>query len=72
MIPYRSRFDGFHAAGLGVEDVPRPLRQQQILGERQHRLRNPDDSAGAGATDSARQQRGSILDPDRRSKLDAD
>src|SRR5271165_7007875 len=25
------------AAGLGVEDVPRPLRQQQVLGERQRR-----------------------------------
>jgi len=26
LIPYRGRFDGFHALpGLGVEDVPRPL-----------------------------------------------
>src|SRR6185312_7277872 len=25
------------AAGLGVEDLPRPLRQQQVLGERQRR-----------------------------------
>src|SRR5271165_1171006 len=38
LIPYRGRFDGFHALpGLGVEDVPRPLRQQQVLGERQRR-----------------------------------
>ena len=36
LIPYRGRFDGFHAlAGLGVEDLPGPVRQQQILGERQ-------------------------------------
>src|SRR5271166_1785261 len=38
LIPYRGRFDGFHALpGLGVEDVPRSLRQQQVLGERQRR-----------------------------------
>ena len=36
LIPYRSRFDGFHAiASFGVEDLPRPVRQQQILRKRQ-------------------------------------
>ena len=38
LIPYRGRFDGFHALlGLGVEDPPGPVRQQQILGQRQRR-----------------------------------
>jgi hypothetical protein len=36
LVAYRARFDGFHAsAASAFEDVPGPLRQQQILGERQ-------------------------------------
>jgi hypothetical protein len=33
LVPYAGRFDGFHAAaGLGLEDLPGALRQQQVLG----------------------------------------
>ena len=38
LIAYRGRFDGFHStAGVGVQDVPRALRQQPLLGQRQRR-----------------------------------
>src|SRR5215204_1903305 len=36
LVPYAGRFDGFHAvAGVGLEDLPGALRQQQVLGDGQ-------------------------------------
>ena len=33
LVPYVGRFDGFHAVhGVGVEDLPRAVRQQPLLG----------------------------------------
>ena len=33
LVPYAGRFDGFHArACVGLEDLPRSVRQQQVLG----------------------------------------
>ena len=38
LVPLRGRFDGFHAvSACGVEDLPRSLRQQQILGQGERR-----------------------------------
>ena len=35
LMPYRGPFDGFHATtAVGVEDLPRAVRQQQVLGRR--------------------------------------
>src|SRR5271156_2265705 len=46
LVPYRGRFDGFHAQqSLRVEDVPGAVRQQQILG-----VRERGRSSGRGST----------------------
>jgi len=38
LIPYRGRFDGFHALPASVsKTLPSPARQQQALGQRQRR-----------------------------------
>jgi hypothetical protein len=42
LVPYAGRFDGFpRSAGIGLEDLPGALRQQQILGRGQAPSRGP-------------------------------
>ena len=67
LVRHAGRFDGFHAAaGVGLEDLPRSLRQQQVLGQRQRRRatrRDPGLCRSRGDPPGRPHRRPNILGP---------